>query len=176
MRDKSANQNLSRARLQELCELHYNEILRKVLPVAEDRWLAEEATQEAFARALAKADSLECEESFAAWVLRIAVNVVKDRWVQWAREIPTEPGHFSRLAQALGASPEHMVAAGEELNLLAAGVKSLSLKLREVVTLFYIHDLTIRKTAQLLGIPEGTVKSRLFRARTRLKEYLQARR
>lgn len=52
-------------------------------------------------------------------------------------------------------------------------LQRLSDEEREVVELFYLSDLSLDETAFVLSLPEGTVKSRLFRARTNLKEYFQ---
>ena len=52
-------------------------------------------------------------------------------------------------------------------------VEGLPEKLRQAVILFYFHQLDLRQTARALGVPEGTVKSRLSRARNQLKEVLR---
>ena len=57
----------------------------------------------------------------------------------------------------------------ENAELVHFGLSRLSLPEREVLTLFFLEDLTIQEVAELLGVPEGTVKSRLFKARRDLR-------
>ena len=103
---------------------------------------------------------LKRREAARAWLLKITVNCA---YGQRRRERPTAP--LEEAAQA--AAPE-----GEELGLWAL-VQQLPEEQRMAVTLYYYDELSVGEIAHALGIPQGTVKSRLSRGRDKLRECLK---
>lgn len=103
--------------------------------------------------------------SFPAWVWRIARN----RYSRWAenkhslRENAAEAEPFSD-------SPEDGLVRAEELSLLRRELAFTSADYRHIVVAYYIEDRSVKDIAKGLSLPEGTVKSRLYRARNMLKE------
>lgn len=122
---------------------------------------AEDVMQDVFLRLLTRAPEFQDDEHAKAWLLRVTANRVSDlHRSPWRRQAPLED------AEALAAP-----APAEESGALSA-VLALPPKLRVVVHLFYYEELSVAQIAQLLGLREGAVKTRLSRARDRLRSIL----
>ena len=131
---------------------------------------AEEATQDAFVSAWRNLRSLREPERFDAWFGRIVVNACRMalRHRRSVREI--------RIAADEAPSPaERIVGTGIDPEAFAVGADSfdrafdlLSVEDRHLLTVVYAEDRPLEEVGRLLGIPVGTVKSRLSRARTAL--------
>jgi RNA polymerase sigma-70 factor (ECF subfamily) len=133
---------------------------------------AEDVAQEAFARAFRRFRSLRDRDRFRAWLVRIAWRLALDcrrgsrRRTSREDAAASEPVHRAPDAEA-------DVLARERSRRLWAAIDALPGKLRVAVVLSAIDGHGVRDVAALLGIPEGTVKSRLFDARRRLQELLR---
>jgi len=132
---------------------------------------AEDVAQEAFVAAYDKRLSFQRGEPFRPWLYRIAVNRCLDRLRARSRrpvvvEITDVPA-----ALAGGDSVEALLTEeGEQL--LSAAVAALPPKLRAVFLLRHLDDLSYEEIAVAVGVPLGTVKTHLFRARARLRAAL----
>jgi len=102
-----------------------------------------------------------------AWLFGIAHRALIDRFRQQYAEPPGVPVDDVDLAE-----PDSRDDAAEALELLHEELHRLPLIEREVLVLFYLEELTLAQLAEALGIPVGTVKSRLFRARGLLRQQL----
>ena len=131
---------------------------------------AEDVAQEAFARAYRRFGQLRDRDAFRAWLVRMTWRLAIDFHRQNRRRVAREeaaspavatPGHEDEAIQAQRSAR------------LWQAIDALPEKLRIVVVLVSIEEQTVRDVATLLNVPEGTVKSRLFDARQRLKERLQ---
>lgn len=152
----------------------YAPTLRQVLAVTGNEDLATEATQEAFVRAFEQFGTLRNQDRFSSWVVTIALNVARDKARKKSREITVDPHIFPPLANlAAGQTAEETALARDETQSLTEAFQSLPEELKEVTLLFYVQDLGIAEIARLLQLPEGTVKSRLSRARKKLRETLE---
>ena len=76
--------------------------------------------------------------------------------------------------QDMEASPEHIVLQQNEIDMIQGLVASLPEKYRIPIYLYYSADLQIKEVSEILGLPEGTVKSRMRKAKKQLKEKLEA--
>jgi RNA polymerase sigma-70 factor (ECF subfamily) len=130
---------------------------------------AEEVAQEAFTRASRKFRDLRAPEQFRAWIVRVTWRLAIDRWRSERRRESRErhAGH-----DVTPRTVEDDALAAERSALLWRAVDALPEKLRAVIILAALQGHDVREVAQLLGIPEGTVKSRLFLARAALAERL----
>jgi RNA polymerase sigma-70 factor (ECF subfamily) len=131
---------------------------------------AEDVAQEAFAKAYTHFRSLRDRERFRSWLVRMtwrmAINRLRSDRRRSAREaVPAETSS--------NPTPVQNVMAAERAALLWRAIDALPDKLRLVVVLAGIEEHDIRDVAALLGLPQGTVKSRLFVARQRMKEFMQ---
>jgi RNA polymerase sigma-70 factor (ECF subfamily) len=143
---------------------------------------AEDVTQEAFVKAFTRLDQYRGGGAFYTWLYRIALNGCADHLRRRQRRLPAlsladpllqEP---DREPEAAGpdADPARAAARRELARAVQAAVAALPEPLRLPVLLHDLQGLTEREVGVRLGCPEGTVKSRLHRARRRLREDLAA--
>ena len=132
---------------------------------------AEDVAQEAFAKAYRRFRQLRDRDRFRGWLVRLtwrmAINRTRAERRRMARESAAE------LLRSGKNSPIQSVIQRERAERLWRAIDALPEKLRIVIVLAAIKEHDVRQIAKLLRLPEGTVKSRLFLARQRLKELLQ---
>jgi RNA polymerase sigma factor (sigma-70 family) len=136
---------------------------------------AEDAAQDAFVKAYAALSRFRREAPFRPWLLRIVANEARNR----RRSAGRRAGLAIRVVEDrrpddAAPSPESAVLAGEARATLLAAVNALRDDDREIIGARYFLELSEAETAEALGIPRGTVKSRLSRALARLREQLVA--
>jgi len=152
--------------------------------VLRQRQDAEDVAQEAFVKAYRNFRELRDRARFRAWLVRLTWRLAIDRQRadrrREAREHhPDGLRHMSPeavespVAQAFRPPAVEEMLAQERAERLWNAIDALPEKLRVVVVLANIEGHDLREVAALLGLPDGTVKSRLFLARQRLKEQLQ---
>ena len=156
--------------------------VRVAYGVLRNREDAEDVAQEAFAKAYRSFSQLRDRERFRAWLVRMTWRMALDRHRSNRRRLArdfkaaNDPAAASDLAGAdLQAGPTRVDAdleARERAEHLWRAIDCLSEKLRIVIVLSGIKGHDVREVAALLELSEGTVKSRLFSARQRLKEAL----
>jgi RNA polymerase sigma-70 factor (ECF subfamily) len=165
----SVEEDLARefeARLVESATLAF----RVAFGVLRQRQDAEDVAQEAFARAHRRFRQLRDRDRFRAWLVRMTWRLAINRRRAEKRRIARE----SSLGDPETAPSTHdALAARERAQQLWQAIDALPDKLRIVTVLAGIEGHDVQTVAQLLGLPQGTVKSRLFLARQRLKELLQ---
>jgi len=132
-----------------------------------DSRTVEEVVQDTFVAAWRKAGTYSGRGEVAAWLWGIAIRRLIDR-LRRDRRMEPLPEDRSDLA----VSAEDHVLLGVEFGDVGGALRKLSPELRAVVQATAIDGLTTKEAAQLLGIPQGTVKTRLARARLRLREEL----
>jgi len=131
---------------------------------------AEDVAQEAFARAYRRFAALREPAQFRGWVVRVTWRLAIDRWRADRRRRAREG---EAPAAAPGANAEELAIAAGRAARLWEYIDALPEKLRIVIVLSAIEGHDVKDVGALLGIPEGTVKSRLFLARRALAEKLQ---
>jgi RNA polymerase sigma-70 factor (ECF subfamily) len=127
---------------------------------------AEDAAQEAFMKAFAALHRFRAGAQFRPWLLTIVANEARNRRRSAGRR---EALALRAPDQTLESSPETTVLATESRHALLNAVNRLPDADREVVSYRYLLELSEAETAAVLGVPVGTVKSRLFRALERLR-------
>ena len=133
---------------------------------------AEDIAQEAFVAAYDKRATFRRGEPFRPWLYRIAVNRCLDRLrAQSRRPVPVELSLVPEPSLA-GADPLEALLAEEGEERLAVAVAALPPKLRAVFLLRHLDDLSYEEIASAAGVPLGTVKTHLFRARAQLRAAL----
>lgn len=149
------------AAFEELVRLYQAQVFRFLCRLVADRSLAEDLTQETFLRVHQRMATFGFRSKFSTWVFQVARNVGIDELRRRARR--------TRLLRLVPAPVE----AGPELRAeLEAALWSLSVKLREALLVVEVLGFTYREAAEMLSVPEGTVKSRVFQARERLAGWL----
>ena len=136
-----------------------------------DRGRAEEMAQEAFLRAYRSLGQWRRESPFSTWLFALATRL----YCTELRRVPLNTVGFDSAMQLR--DPQSFVREMEEderARAVRRAVDALPPKYREVLILFYFHEMDIGAAAESLGMPEGTMKARLFRARELLRNKLGA--
>lgn len=152
-----------------LVELHQEVAFRTAYLVIGDAAEAEDATQEAFVKALGALDRFRDGAPFRPWLLTIVANAARNRRRSAGRRL-TLGLRAEAAARDRPATPsaEALVVADERRRELLAAIDGLSADDRLVIAGRYFLDLSEVELAALAGVRRGTVKSRLARARARL--------
>jgi RNA polymerase sigma factor (sigma-70 family) len=151
--------------LGELYHSCYRRLVTQVFAFTTDLTEAQDAVQEAFARAVARPGALADVANPEAWLRTVAMNVVRRRWRR-RKLLDAILLRDRPVARVVQAPP------GPERTDVRDALAALAGPFREVVVLHYFADLSVDEIAGLLGVPAGTVKSRLSRARTALAAHL----
>jgi len=130
---------------------------------------ARDATQEAFFKAFRSLRTFKAGSKFSTWIFAIAYHACCDRLNR--RKHYTSEELPDRADAAPG--PEHQVIALDEASRLRAAIDALPEKYRTVITLFHLQGKQYEEIATVLGLPMGTVKTHLFRAKEQLRRLLQ---
>lgn len=156
-------------------DLYGNRLVKSAFMVCGDRQLAEEAVQDAFLTLCRKIDSFREDSSLYTWLYRIAINTAKNktrnRWFK--KVLPREKAQFEETPDYR--TPEQSIVKSEVSDEVRRSLSMLPLIYRQAIDLHYIQDLKVREVADVLGVSEGTIKSRLARGRQRLAEILDER-
>ena len=158
-----------------LLELHQARLFRLALSVLDDPAEADEAVQEALIAALQSLDSFRGGSSVSTWLYSITLNACRSRLRK--RQVRQRLDQtLQGLARVLGtAHPEETLVKHQTEDDLWGALQTLDEKHRLPVILRYYDEFSIAEIAVVLGISEGTVCSRLFTARERLRQVLGGR-
>ena len=169
-------------RFDEIVRQHQRRVYRVVLLLVKNADVADTLTQECFLRAYQKRSGFRGECAIATWLLRIAVNLVRDheksqRVSFWRKLIGLdEVGTAQKLEPNLispHASPERALLAREELAAVWAALTALSPKQRTVFLLRHAEEMSLPEIAEILQLQVGSVKAQLFRATSKVKEVVK---
>jgi RNA polymerase sigma-70 factor (ECF subfamily) len=142
-------------------------VLRLVTFLVKERNVAEDITQDVFVKVYRNLPRFRGQSTMQTWIYRIAVNECKGYLRSWAfRKI--WPGSWIKVGS--DASTEHVVMKQYERDELVEQVQSLPPMYRQVIVLHYYADLSIAEVANVLSVSEGSVRTRLHRARQQLKK------
>lgn len=132
---------------------------------------AEDLYQDTWLQVIRNIDKYDRSRPFEPWLTRICVNLYRNQLRKWSRSPVQQTFVNSEAKEAL----LNNVPAREDEDFtdLYTAIDGLPEKLRLTVVLFYFYEMDVAAVSQTLGIPVGTVKSRLNRARNQLKEVLQ---
>jgi RNA polymerase sigma-70 factor (ECF subfamily) len=157
-----------------LVRAHQQQVFRLALSILDDPAEADEAAQDAFVAALNALDQYRGEAAFSTWLYRITVNVCRGRLRQ-RRSRERLRDALTNVLRLAGNPPRPEEAAflRERDTALWRAVRALDDKHRLPLVLHYYHELPTAEIAQVLGISEGTVHSRLHTARLRLRAHLR---
>lgn len=190
----SVTERLMIARLKERDEQAFNDIVRAhgdkvfslVYRMIGNRAEAEDLAQEVFVTVFKTIDSFRGEAKFSTWLLRIAANHCKNR-IKYLSRRRTDGGGLDdmpeeKMADA-GRAPMHghidapdvVMEAVELERLMQQAIETLDEDHRLLIVLRDVEELSYEEIQGVSGLPEGTIKSRLHRARMSIKEYLARR-
>ena len=163
----------------ELCRRHSQAIFRRVLRITGNTADAEDALQEALLKAYIHIGGFEGRSAFSSWLTRIAVNSA----LMLLRKRRSHPVYsFERGSDAddfqlpepmeISHNPEEFCIQSALEDELAQAIRYLPPNLRVVIQIRYREDATVAQIAKMLGISKAAAKSRLCRARSRIRRHL----
>lgn len=161
---------------EELLYRHKNRAMTLAMQMLKNFHDAEEALQDAFVRAYRALSTFEGTARFSTWLYRIVFNVCatklnKRENVQF---LSIENDDNSCFEIADDSQPFEKQFSEKEVEFaILKEVENLPLAYRTVATMFFVQELTYDEISEVTGLPLGTVKTHLFRARQRLKEALK---
>ena len=154
--------------LSALYSRHAPWLLLRLTRRCNDRHLVDEAVQDTFVAVWRGARRWKGDGEVAAWIWGIAIR----RLIDQLRGRPRPTTELIDTDTSAEPSAEEQVLVGVEYGDLAGALSRLSPELRAVVQATVLDGLTTREAGQLLGIPSGTVKTRMMRAKAQLREAL----
>lgn len=124
----------------------------------------EDVVQDAFVKAYLALDRFRIDEPFRPWLLTIVANESRNRWRRLSRRRTVTLSLVTESeTHATGPTPPQVAESRETSRILCAALERLPRSQRDVVVCRYLLELSERESAQVLGVPAGTVKSRLAR-------------
>jgi RNA polymerase sigma-70 factor (ECF subfamily) len=170
----------SYAAFEELVDRYERKIYRLGINITGNSEDAEDVLQEAFLKAFQHLPDFRADSRFYTWLVRIAVNegLMKLRKRRSDRSVPVDDqvGEDGEIVPREFAdwkpNPEQQYAQAEIETILRNAAQALPAAYRTVFLLRDVEDLSTAETGEVLGLTEGTVKARLFRARLMLREEL----
>lgn len=174
-----------RRAVRDLVERYQGLVARVVFRMVPDAGEREEVCQDVFVRAIRGLDSFRFESKLSTWIARIAYRAAlnhleKRRLILYDDLRPAHadaevgagrPSAIESVPAATGSALE-AAEASELRAFLRARIEELPAAHRAVVTLFHLEEMSVAEVGAATGMPEGTVKSYLFRARRMLKDRL----
>lgn len=140
--------------------------------LTQDRAEAEDLVQETYAKALRGFSSFQQGTNFRAWIFRILRNAFLSSKSGLKTTVPLEEDNAPVSAHDLS-TPETLLMAQVDRDSVRAALTELPVHWREVLLLCEVEEMSYQEIAEALGIPIGTVMSRLYRARQGLRSLLQ---
>jgi RNA polymerase sigma-70 factor, ECF subfamily len=168
----------------EIVQLYGDKVFSLVYRMLGNRHEAEDVAQEVFITVFKTVDGFRGEAKFSTWLLRIAANQSKNR-IKYLSRRPTDGGEVedalqtragagtpAPIMQAQIEGPDVLMEAAELESLMQRSIAALDEEHRLLVILRDVEELSYQEIGEITGLPEGTIKSRLHRARMAIKEEL----
>jgi RNA polymerase sigma-70 factor, ECF subfamily len=162
----------NRLAMQVLFARHHARIYRFVLRLLGSEALAEDVTSEVFLDVWRQAHRFEARSAVTTWLLAIARYKALAE-LRRRPEPPLDEGGMD--ASDPADDPEATLAIKHRGEILRNCLTRLSPRHREIIDLVYYHEKSVQEAADILGVPGNTVKTRMFHARKKLSELLEAR-
>jgi RNA polymerase sigma-70 factor (ECF subfamily) len=167
----------------EIVRLYGDKVFSLVYRMIGSRSEAEDIAQEVFVTVFKTVDGFRSESKFSTWLLRIAANHCKNR-IKYLSRRRTDAGeiddiqeramanHGGAPMQAHIAAPDLLLEAAEMEGLMQVAIAALDEEHRLLIVLRDVEELSYQEIAEITGLADGTIKSRLHRARMAIKEHL----
>ncbi len=160
--------------IETLIRKYGNDVLRTAYMYVKDSHLAEDIFQDVFIKVNQKLHTFQGDSNIKTWIIRITINTCKDYMKSaWNQKVM----QFTEVHENTLTGKDEFVAVEQEdeNRLVRDAVIQLPQKYKDVLLCVYFQDMSVAETAKLLGIAEGTAKSRLSRAKDKLKLSLEGR-
>lgn len=161
-------------KIEQLMNDYGNDVLKIAFLYLKDKYLAEDVFQEVFVKVYKNYNKFKNSSSEKTWIMSITMNTCRDMLrLSWFKKV--------RMLKDIGDASlkdtyeyvDEEIERKMQYEELLKEVLSLPLKYREIIILYYYEELSTKDISEALKIPEGTVRSRLFRGRTILKSNIE---
>jgi RNA polymerase sigma-70 factor (ECF subfamily) len=161
-----------RLAMQVLFARHHVRVYRFVLRLVGNPSIAEDLISEVFLDVWRQADRFEGRSAVSTWMLAIA----RFKALSALRKRPDEEldDEAAEAIEDVSDNPEVALQKKDKSAVLRQCLEKLSPEHKEIIDLVYYHEKSVEEVAEIVGIPENTVKTRMFYARKKLSELLQA--
>ncbi|MDZ7269375.1 MAG: sigma-70 family RNA polymerase sigma factor [candidate division KSB1 bacterium] len=164
----------------ELMARHRGPLYNLLHNMVHNREEAEDLLQEAFMKAFAALHTFNREFAFSTWLYKIAINTTIDhlrkkklQTYSLDKPIQSSEGELKREYADVHAITDNELLSTEKSSLIAQAIAELPPRYREAIILRHTEEKSYEEIAQITGVPLGTVKARIFRAREMLKHKLK---
>lgn len=154
-----------------VCELFYKQVYQAAFFITDDAGLAEDVACEAFLKLMEKIDQIKDPSKLEAWMCRIAANKAGDIIRRRSAAAPFAGARDIYLDNQL-IPPDTVLLEKERKQIIQQQIESLQPEHKQVFYLKYCKDMSVQEISAEIGIPAGTVKSRLARAREEFKRIM----
>lgn len=161
-----------RSAVEPLFHRFHDRLFRYLARVLRDEGAAEELANEVILDVWKGAGRFEGRSSVSSWIFSIAHNKAVS-YLRKKREVYMNEDETAHVADSSD-TPSELVEKSNMSEILKNSLEELSPAHREVIDLTYFHGMSIREIAGIVGIPENTVKTRMFHARKKLAEIVRA--
>ena len=153
---------------------YQNTVISSAITITKNRFMAEDAAQDAFVTAWMKLNTLQEPQKYASWVRRIAKNCALNMINRYRSFLPLDIVDNLNINDSGAENPAERYALSEERSEVKKTVEMLPQKVRQIIHLHYFEDLSIAEIADRMRISEGTVKRQLHDGRKRIRKELCA--
>jgi RNA polymerase sigma-70 factor (ECF subfamily) len=158
--------------LGELYERYKAPMYRTALAITRDTKAAEDILQEAFLRVNAYSHTIDETVPLGPWLYRVTVNLAYTWTRQVKRRLQSFQDGLDRWTSSAKWHPETITEEEEWRQVLQQAIDTLPDRHRVVIILHYLEGLSLQEIAYVTGVPEGTIKSRLYYARASLRKII----
>lgn len=163
--------------MQQCMEAYGKEVYSFCCQLTHDRQEAEDLYQDTFLTALERMERIDAQGNPKSWLLSVCLRIWKNRKRKfaWRQRIAGKRLYVEEAdrPEAAAAAPEETLLTEERRQQVQRAVGRLEEKFRIPIYLYYTAELPVEEIGTLLGIPAGTVKSRLYKARLLLRKELE---
>ncbi|NLX09080.1 MAG: RNA polymerase sigma factor [Chloroflexi bacterium] len=155
-----------------LFERYRDRVYRTALVIVHDSAVAEDILQDCFLKVYMNAARIDTSRPLAPWLYRVTVNLAYT-WLSRGQDRRASLEHVvDHLVSPMGHAPDQVAEQVELRRSVRKAIGALSIEQRVVIVLYYLNNLSLQDIAEILDVPVGTVKSRLYYARENLRAKL----
>ena len=162
--------------LEYIMDSYGDEIKRFIYTYVKNNADTDDITQEVFVTVFQKLDTFQGKSTLKSWIYSIAANKCKDHLRSWTyrnRKLKEKMIQSKELSEQKNTTPELFSIQQSDSNEMISQILKLPVHYREVIILFYFKEMSTKEIAEVLNIFEGTVRTRLNRAREKLKRMME---
>lgn len=152
----------------QLFEKYKDEAFKYSYLITGNEHISEDIVQEAFINCYNKITSLKKQEQFKSWFFKMLTRIAWRYLKKEKKSIPID-NIFEKADDEKNDESINQYIRKEQADILHEEIGKLDIKQKTVIILYYFNDLTVKEIAKIMGCFEGTVKSRLYSARKKLK-------